>query len=95
MKISLVVAALATATLASDSQCRCLPGDDCWPSLSTWDSLNSTVSGRLVATVPIGSPCHAPTYDAKLCSAVRSNWTHPALQYASPFHMCRIVLTWR
>ncbi|KAJ5180962.1 hypothetical protein N7492_004172 [Penicillium capsulatum] len=78
MKIWLAVAALATATVASDSRCHCLPGDHCWPSSSAWNSLNSTVGGRLVATVPIGSPCHDPTYDAESCSAVRSNWTHPA-----------------
>lgn len=98
MKISLAVAALATTTLASESsRCHCLPGDSCWPSVSAWDSLNGTVGGRLIATVPIGSPCHAPTYDAKLCSTVRSNWTHPAAQYVSSLvdrcKFCRIVLT--
>ncbi|KKY37574.1 putative isoamyl alcohol [Diaporthe ampelina] len=50
-------------TRAPDAACRCLPGDACWPATSSWDSLNTTVGGKLIATVPIGSVCHDPTYD--------------------------------
>ncbi|ORY58548.1 FAD/FMN-containing dehydrogenase [Pseudomassariella vexata] len=59
------------------SDCYCLPGDSCWPSASIWDGLNTTVSGRLVATVPVGSPCHDPTYDAEACAALQADWTSP------------------
>ncbi|KAE8154071.1 hypothetical protein BDV25DRAFT_167781 [Aspergillus avenaceus] len=62
---------------AADSNCHCLPSDSCWPSTSSWASLNSTVGGRLVATVPIGTPCHDPTYDATACATLKSNWTVP------------------
>ncbi|KAJ5631928.1 uncharacterized protein N7484_012028 [Penicillium longicatenatum] len=72
-----LILALASTAIAAESQCRCLPGDDCWPSSSDWSSLNQTVGGRLVATVPIGSPCHAPTYDAAACAALQANWTLP------------------
>ncbi|KAJ0165266.1 putative FAD-linked oxidoreductase [Colletotrichum tanaceti] len=58
-------------------QCHCLPGDKCWPSTASWDGLNATVGGRLVATKPIGSPCHDPTYDAAACAALQSSWTNP------------------
>jgi hypothetical protein len=57
-----------------------LPTDSCWPAPSAWASLNSTVGGRLVATVPIGSPCHAPNYDAAACAVVKANWTKPEPQ---------------
>ncbi|KAJ5972923.1 uncharacterized protein N7479_002841 [Penicillium vulpinum] len=67
--------ALAAPTIASD--CHCLPSDSCWPTPSAWASLNSTVGGRLVATVPIGSPCHVPNYDAAACAALRANWNKP------------------
>ncbi|KAJ5893196.1 hypothetical protein N7504_009887 [Penicillium tannophilum] len=73
----LPLVALASTAIAAESQCRCLPGDDCWPSSSDWSSLNQTVGGRLVATVPIGSPCHAPTYDAAACATLQANWTLP------------------
>ncbi|KAJ6113991.1 FAD-binding type 2 [Penicillium sp. IBT 18751x] len=67
----------ALASSAVAEQCHCLPGDRCWPSTAAWSALNSTVGGRLVATVPIGTPCHAPTYDAAACAALKSDWTLP------------------
>ncbi|RAL16297.1 putative isoamyl alcohol oxidase [Aspergillus homomorphus CBS 101889] len=82
MKASWALAA-ATAALTStvsatnSGDCHCLPGDSCWPSTSSWDALNSTVNGRLVATVPVGTPCHAPNYDAAACKDLQSNWYHP------------------
>lgn len=68
---------LALASTVVADQCHCLPGDSCWPSTSSWSSLNQTVGGRLVATVPIGTPCHGSTYDAAACATLRSNWTLP------------------
>ncbi|KAK2055185.1 FAD binding domain-containing protein [Colletotrichum caudatum] len=82
MRISYLAVATALATLTSAAvapkqQCLCLPGDACWPSTASWDALNTTVSGRLVATAPIGSPCHDPTYDAAACEALQSSWSSP------------------
>jgi hypothetical protein len=39
------------------------------------------VAGRLVATKPIGSPCHDPTFDAAACDALKANWFNPLTQY--------------
>ncbi|TQN70126.1 FAD-linked oxidoreductase ZEB1 [Colletotrichum shisoi] len=84
MRISHLAVATALATLTSaaaapeqQQQCHCLPGEKCWPSTVSWDGLNATVGGRLVATKPIGSPCHDPTYDAAACAALQSSWTNP------------------
>ncbi|KKK21266.1 hypothetical protein P175DRAFT_0450907 [Aspergillus ochraceoroseus IBT 24754] len=77
------VAALASNAVASSSQCYCMPGDSCWPSDSTWSSLNSTVGGRLIKTVPIGSPCHDPNYDEAACAALQADWTLPQTHEAS------------
>ncbi|KAM5354798.1 hypothetical protein ACJ41O_001444 [Fusarium nematophilum] len=77
---ALFAAALTAAQWASatySSNCRCLPGDSCWPSKSAWAQLNSTVDGRLVATEPIGSPCHDPTYDAEACAELQAQWENP------------------
>ncbi|KAJ5471230.1 hypothetical protein N7530_008587 [Penicillium desertorum] len=73
--------ALAAPAIASD--CHCLPSDSCWPAPSAWASLNSTVGGRLVATVPIGSPCHEPNYDAATCAALKANWNLPQPHFDS------------
>jgi hypothetical protein len=60
--------------------CKCLPTDACWPSTQTWSKFNSTVGNRLVASTPIGSPCHDPTYDAAACDALQKGWTNPLTQ---------------
>ncbi|PCG96567.1 FAD-binding, type 2 [Penicillium occitanis (nom. inval.)] len=88
MKYSWVLASLAVLASASDDacpsgECRCMPTDSCWPSASSWAALNSTVGGRLIATVPIGSPCHDPTYDATACAALRNAWNLPQTHIAS------------
>lgn len=71
----------------SRSACRCFPGDACWPSAATWKSFNDTVGGRLIATVPLASPCHhdafAP-YDAGACQSLQAQWFSPALHEESP-----------
>ncbi|KXJ90487.1 hypothetical protein Micbo1qcDRAFT_226448 [Microdochium bolleyi] len=67
--------------------CRCLPGDSCWPSQSQWNNLNTTVAGRLVTTVPIGSVCHDPTYDAQACAALQASYGEPATHYSSSSSM--------
>ncbi|KAK7397791.1 hypothetical protein QQX98_012840 [Neonectria punicea] len=85
MKIfkSLSWALLSLAIADCQAKCRCLPGDACWPSVAAWNELNSTVDGRLIATVPIGSPCHDPTYDAAACAELQTDWKLPQLHFNS------------
>ncbi|KAG0125332.1 hypothetical protein HOY82DRAFT_493074 [Tuber indicum] len=71
----------ATGAAASTPDCRCFPGDACWPSTQEWSQLNSTVSGRLIATVPLGAPCHTPNYDATRCQHIKDNWHLPEFQH--------------
>lgn len=77
---AILVAGFA-ATAEAFARCRALPGDETWPSPWVWDAFNWTVGGQLVATVPIGSVCHEPTYDAGACAALRQSWTLPTTQY--------------
>lgn len=84
MKISsstgIALAAFAASSTAASNKCRVLPGDAKWPDAATWASLNSTVQGRLIATVPIGHVCHDPTYDAAACAALQETWAQPMTQ---------------
>ncbi|KAL2869512.1 FAD-dependent oxidoreductase [Aspergillus lucknowensis] len=80
MKSLLFLAGLATAAATS---CRCFPGDACWPSVDTWNQFNRSIDGRLVATVPLGLPCHDPHYDEELCAQLREDWTLPEPHYES------------
>jgi hypothetical protein len=70
----------ASPALTYADSCRCLPGDDCWPSPQDWAQLNITVHGRLIATIPLGAPCHNPIYNATECSLLQIEWPHPEIQ---------------
>jgi hypothetical protein len=65
------------------SYCRYLPGDAEWPSSRDWASLNSTIEGRLIKTVPLGAPCHDPTFNEAVCSRYQASWTFPHVQFVT------------
>ncbi|KAL0574411.1 hypothetical protein V5O48_007551 [Marasmius crinis-equi] len=76
---AIFITALATLRVASaHKSCRILPGDSSWPTEDVWDAFNHSIDGRLIKTIPIGSPCHDPTFDEEECNKVRSNWHNPA-----------------
>ena len=89
---ALIVAIAASTTRQRNNvQCRSIPGDDAWPDYSTWNSLNETVDGNLIATVPIAAPCHHSAlgknislYDEEACSTLRDNWFFPTTHLVSP-----------
>ncbi|KAI5862012.1 FAD-binding domain-containing protein [Durotheca rogersii] len=66
------------------SNCRTLPGDADWPSQADWARLNRTVGGRLIATVPLASACHDPTYDAARCDKLKETWLSSAAHVYDP-----------
>jgi len=70
-------------TELSQPQCRCFPGDECWPNQSNWQTFNATVKGRLIDTTPIGSVCHGSTFNSELCSALRTNYNDAEVHYQS------------
>ncbi|KAA8641899.1 hypothetical protein EYZ11_002145 [Aspergillus tanneri] len=60
------------------------PSDTCCLSPSDWTSLNKTLSGRLIRTIPPGSVCY-PThnnYNPEVCKRVLYNWTSPTFHSA-------------
>ncbi|CDM36385.1 FAD-binding, type 2 [Penicillium roqueforti FM164] len=61
------------------SNCRCMPGDTCWPSSDDWSRFNTFIGGWLVNTQPLGQPCHDPLYIANECRSLRQQWTKPEL----------------
>lgn len=74
------IVASANKVLGGEDSCKCFPGDACWPSETQWNALNITVQGRLIATVPLGSPCHDPDYDADKCAELQSRWQYSEVQ---------------
>ncbi|KAJ4196951.1 hypothetical protein NW767_009194 [Fusarium falciforme] len=77
----LLLASGCSATASSyKASCKCFPGDSCWPSQREWARLNSTVGGRLIATVPLGTPCHDPRYNAEECAHLQDEWLYSSIQ---------------
>ncbi|KAJ4353059.1 Zinc finger E-box-binding homeobox 1 [Ascochyta clinopodiicola] len=86
MRFIVLASTLFGATFASGqsaSRCKTFPGDKAWPSTSEWNSFNRTVGGRLVATVPLGSPCHGSTFDNTTCEALKGQWQYEKVHYES------------
>ncbi|KAK5678744.1 hypothetical protein LTS10_009188 [Elasticomyces elasticus] len=70
---------------AASSNCRCYPGDACWPTKADWTAFNKTIGGKLVATVPLAAPCHDDVYAAynnATCTQLQAGWLEPQTQYA-------------
>jgi hypothetical protein len=70
--------AFLTHTVLSDAPsstqtCKTLPSDI---PRSTWDALNSTLSGALLVPTPPGAVCHPsqPSYNSTLCPAIQAGW---------------------
>ena len=51
-----------------------------------WATLNETISGCLIHTVPLASVCYQsePNYRSEACNAVLANWTSSAFHAADP-----------
>lgn len=98
MRISLVLLSLCLPAFAamepwsspdqiqSTARCRCFPGDSCWPEPKTWSAFNATISGKLVATIPLAAPCHNDgfvAYDQGKCAEIQDAWFQPTIHYSS------------
>jgi hypothetical protein len=84
-RASFIASLLAVLPEASaSSACRCLPDDaTCWPTNAEWSQFNETIDGRLVKTVPLGTPCHDPNYNAEACAVLKDGWLLPEQQYVA------------
>ncbi|KAK4184562.1 hypothetical protein QBC35DRAFT_505668 [Podospora australis] len=79
LAIALLAAAVACGGASRGSgpspKCRYLPGDAQWPSPSTWNQLNTTVGGRLIAGRPLARSCYNPGVNPAQCAAIKAEWT--------------------
>ncbi|KAJ5690206.1 FAD-binding type 2 [Penicillium macrosclerotiorum] len=83
-----VLSALAIASLgyaSSQSSCKCTPNDTCWPSVDAWNTLNTTVSGKLIHNLPLAISCYPGVYqNDEECAYVYSQWYNSTFQELSP-----------
>jgi hypothetical protein len=89
MHLTVVAATLFSALTANAqpaaSGCKTFPGDKAWPAKPEWDAFNRTVNGRLVATVPLGTPCHGASFNNATCENLKSQWQTEKIQYVGLF----------
>ncbi|KAJ5380616.1 FAD-linked oxidoreductase sor8 [Penicillium cataractarum] len=85
--IFLLLALTLCVNAANSTNCRCFPGDPCWPSFQDWADFNTTVGGKLISTVPIGSVCHtrgdSSAYNEHACANLIADWGFPATHYTT------------
>ncbi|KAH8203512.1 hypothetical protein TruAng_002260 [Truncatella angustata] len=70
----------SAAQLVGNLACKCIPGDECWPTVQDWVELNATIGGRLVTPSQLAAVCHNPNYDEATCNYVQKYWNQPELQ---------------
>lgn len=61
------------------------PDDACWPSITVWNNLNASVSGKLISNTPLAVVCYpGPDENAEACAAVNAQWTNATFQSNNP-----------
>jgi FAD/FMN-containing dehydrogenase len=61
------------------------PSDTCWPTERDWDTLNSTVEGRLLSTQPVARACYPGSEQDSLgCEIVDESWSDSVFQASNP-----------
>ena len=67
-----------SAAANAASHCKSTPLDPSWPSLAEWASLNATIDGTLIRTVPAASSCYGgnPFDSTASCDVVEDKWTN-------------------
>ncbi|KIW01879.1 uncharacterized protein PV09_06727 [Verruconis gallopava] len=65
----------ALSTVIDGSECKCIPGDPCWPSMQDWSAFNETINGSLIASVPPAEACYpGKSYNADACNLILASW---------------------
>ncbi|KAI0138418.1 hypothetical protein BJ166DRAFT_180338 [Pestalotiopsis sp. NC0098] len=67
-------------------QCKVTPADPEWPSIAEWQSLNSSVGGALLTTVPAASSCYSgnPFDSPDSCDDVIDGWGYSSFHSDLP-----------
>ncbi|KAF5486026.1 FAD-linked oxidoreductase hmp9 [Colletotrichum fructicola] len=66
-------------------ECKCAPGDECWPAESVWKEFDTDLGGKLVETQPIAQSCYdGPAKDLEACAHVAEMWSDQDFQTSNP-----------
>ncbi|GAP88681.1 putative FAD binding domain protein [Rosellinia necatrix] len=88
MLLSLAFLLASVAATTCGRKCKNIPGDSNWPSQDEWASLNETIGGNLIATVPLASVCHSQGAFALLnesaCDILKGQWDYSEVHFEAP-----------
>jgi hypothetical protein len=89
LKVTTTFAALLPEIVLGAPQpyCKPVPSSPGWPSITDWQVLNASVSGRLLAPVPPGAVCHttSPLFNNASCASVYSQWSNSSFHAHDAF----------
>lgn len=72
---------------AHNTTCKSTPNDTSWPSISQWNSLNESLSGRLLHPSPPALACHTSYPGSnETCTEVTSSWSTFAFHQDNPIN---------
>jgi len=82
MRMSLSSLFISASLVVADLSCKCLYGDECWPSASEWSEFAETLASPdalIIDQRPPGAVCHQqdPLYDEEACSTLVNNQDDP------------------
>jgi hypothetical protein len=66
--------------------CKVTPSSPDWPSAADWQALNDSVSGNLIAPIPLGAVCHPdlPQFNNASCALLSAQWTNSSIHSSDP-----------
>ncbi|KAF2019530.1 FAD-binding domain-containing protein [Aaosphaeria arxii CBS 175.79] len=76
-----------SARNAKNSSCKTFPGDDNWPTIGEWDTLNDLLGGALISSAPVAAPCYNSAWgpkDLSKCNEVIRRFGTPSLHEDDP-----------
>ena len=67
-------------------RCKVSPSSPNWPSDAEWQALNRSVSGNLIAPVPLGAVCHPtrPEFNNQSCTLLQTQWVNSSFIASDP-----------
>ncbi|KAK7468968.1 hypothetical protein VKT23_003467 [Stygiomarasmius scandens] len=82
MRVALSSLFISASLVVADLSCKCLYGDECWPSASEWSEFAETLASPdalIIDQRPPGAVCHQqdPLYDEEACSTLVNNQDDP------------------
>ncbi len=78
--------AVGVAPIEAALQCKCLPGESCFPSAAVISTFEKSLTHPLIHPRPIANVCFRgdPAFNAAACNTVKANWNNGAFRASNP-----------